>query len=455
MRVLNPVGGNLPPAPVSVELDDIQATALRYRPEPYYGTHVMLHVDDARAGRQFLRDLAPYVDSAADWWQAGKSWVAVAITYSGLVALGTPEESLQSFPDAFRMGMAARADRLLDYGENDPKNWEPPFGSGAVHIDVSVFSDSEEAWHRTMGTARQHYEGRPGVGVLAADDFGAQPGSLNPLGYRDSIGQPAIGGSGVAPLPGQGQPIKAGEFILGYPGEAGVPLPSPQPEVLGRNGTYVGLRKYQSRVGAFNRFLQANAQTHEERELLAAKLVGRWRSGAPLTLAPDRDDPALGADPQRNNDFTYAADPKGEQVPLGAHMRRVNPRDTQMQLLADVNIHRIIRRSTAFGAPYDPNALSEQDDEAPHGLHFIFLSAKAMETMEFLQQEWINNGNFMNLGDERDPNVGLQEDGAVFTIPRQPVRRRIHGIETFNVLRGGEYFFLPSLSALRWLGEER
>src|SRR6516165_4989604 len=109
MRVLNPVGGNLPPTPVSVELDDIQATALRYRPEPYYGTHVMLHVDDARAGRQFLRDLAPYVDSAADWWQAGKSWVAVAITYSGLVALGTPEESLQSFPDAFRMGMAARA----------------------------------------------------------------------------------------------------------------------------------------------------------------------------------------------------------------------------------------------------------------------------------------------------------------------------------------------------------
>ena len=72
--------------------------------------------------------------------------------------------------------------------------------------------------------------------------------------------------------------------------------------------------------------------------------------------------------------------------------------------------------------------------------------------MEFLQQEWINNGNFMNLGDERDPNVGLQEDGATFTIPQHPVRRRIHGIQTFNVLRGGEYFFMPSLSALRWLG---
>jgi deferrochelatase/peroxidase EfeB len=282
-------------------------------------------------------------------------------------------------------------------------------------------------------------------------DFGAQPGGLNPLGYKDGIGQPAIEGSGVEPLPGQGRPIKAGEFILGYPGEAGVPLAMPQPDVLGRNGTYVGLRKYQSRVGAFNRFLQANSQTKEERELLAAKLVGRWRSGAPLTLAPAKDDAALGEDPQRNNDFTYANDPQGRQVPLGCHMRRMNPRDTQMPVLTDVNNHRIIRRSTTYGAPYDPHAISEHDDERARGIYFLFISAKAMNTLEFLQQEWINDGTFMSLGNERDTIVGLQEEGATFTIPREPVRRRIHGIDTFNVLRGGEYLFMPSLSALNWL----
>src|SRR4029077_2638887 len=141
-------------------------------------------------------------------------------------------------------------------------------------------------------------------------------------------------------------------------GEAGEALPAPQPEVLGRNGTYIGLRKYQSRVGAFNRFLLEHTETDDERELLAAKLVGRWRSGAPLTLAPDRDDAELGADPMRNNDFNYAADPHGRQVPLGSHMRRMNPRDTEMAILADVNVHRIIRRSTTYGAPYDPNALT-------------------------------------------------------------------------------------------------
>ncbi|WP_433167127.1 Dyp-type peroxidase [Kribbella sp. CA-247076] len=441
----------LPRGAVAVELDDIQATVLRYRPEPYYGTHVMLHVDDARAGRRFLRDVTPFVDSAADWWQADGPWIAVGLTYSGLAALGVPDDSLRSFPEAFRVGMAARADQLRDRGVNDPANWEPHFGTGAVHLGVSVFSDSEDAWRRTMTVARHHYRG---LTVLSEQDFGAQPGALNSLGYRDSIGQPAVEGSGVQPLPGQGPAIKAGEFVLGYPGESGVPLPAPEPDVLGRNGTFVGLRKYQSRVGAFNRFLRAHATSDESRELLAAKLVGRWRSGAPLTLAPDRDDPALGADPLRNNDFTYAADQAGHRVPLGAHMRRMNPRDTQMQILADVDIHRVIRRSTAFGAPYDASAVSAQDDEIPRGLYFLFISAKAMATMEFLQQEWINNGNFMNLGEERDPNVGVQEPGASFTIPRDPVRRRVHGIETFNVLRGGEYFFLPSLSALRWLGEE-
>jgi Dyp-type peroxidase family len=438
---------------VTVDLHEIQATALRYRPEPYYGTHVLLHVDDAASGREFLRGLAPHVSSAAEWWNATEAWIAVAISYTGLAALGVPAESLQSFPEAFRAGMAARADILLDRNENDPKNWDLPFGNGQIHIALSIFSDTEEKWRRTMELARRKHREIPGIKVLDSQDFGGQPGDLNPLGYKDGIGQPAIEGSGVAAFPGQGRPIKPGEFILGYPGEAGVPLPMPQPDVLGRNGTFLGLRKYQSRVGTFNRFLQENAQTDSERELLAAKLVGRWRSGAPLTLAPKIDDPALGQDPQRNNNFAYTNDPNGKQVPFGCHMRRMNPRDAKLPVLTDVNLHRIIRRSTTYGAPYDPNALSAHDDEVLRGLYFLFISAKAMDTLEFLQREWINDGNFTGLGEERDPIVGLQEAEGSFTIPRTPVRQRIHGIQTFNVLRGGEYFFMPSLSALKWLGD--
>jgi len=436
-----------------LELPEIQATILRQRQAPYFGTHVLLRIDDAQAGRAFLRRLTPYIDSAAGWRTAANAWLAIGISYAGFEALGLTQQSLQSFPEAFRVGMAGRAQQLRDVGVNDPKNWELPFGTGHVHIGVSAFSDSEAKWHRAVAIAREQWEGFTGVSVLQTQDFGAQPGDRNSLGYKDGIDQPAIEDAGIDLLPGQGRPIKAGEFILGYPGKAGFPLPMPEPEILGRNGTYIGLRKYQSLVGAFNRFLQANGRTEEERELLAAKLVGRWRSGAPLTLAPDADNPGLGADPRRNNDFNYVNDPAGRQAPFGCHIRRMNPRDTELTRLTDVNVHRLIRRGTTFGPPYDPKALSKEDDEVPRGAYFLFISAKAMASIEFLQQEWINDGNFVGLGDERDPIVGVQEDGATFTIPRTPVRRRIHGIETFNVLRGGEYFFMPSLYALKWLGE--
>jgi deferrochelatase/peroxidase EfeB len=435
----------------TLDLTEIQATILRPRPAPYFGTHVLLRVDDAQAGRAFLRRLTPHIDSAANWWSAVNPWLEVGISYPGLEALGVPQDSLQSFPEAFRDGMAARARQLGDEGSNHPKGWDQHYGKGEIHIGVSAFCKSEEERRRTLAIAREQYEGLSGVRVLAMQNFGAQPGDLNSLGYKDGIDQPAIEGSGIDPLPGQGPPIKAGEFILGYPGESGFPLPMPQPDILGRNSTYVGFRKYQSRVGAFNRFLRANGSTEEERELIAAKLVGRWRSGAPLVLAPEVDNPALGADPHRNNDFNYSNDLRGRQAPFGCHIRRMNPRDSKLTRLTDVNLHRLIRRGTTYGPPYDPNAFSEADDEVPRGAIFLFISAKAMATIEFLQQEWINDGNFIGAGNERDPIVGLQEEGATFTIPKEPVRRRVQSIETFNVLRGGEYFFMPSISGLKWL----
>jgi Dyp-type peroxidase family len=434
-----------------LELEEIQATIIRDRPEPYFGTHVLLRVDDREAGREFLRRLTPHVDSAAT--VSDDTWLAVGITYAGLEALGLPQESLRSFPEAFRVGMAGRAAQIGDVGRNAPENWDFPFGIGEIHIGVSAFSNTAENWRRAVAIAREQAVGFSGVTIVHTQDFGAQPGSLNPLGFRDLIGQPAIEGSPVEPLPGQGDPIKAGEFILGYPSETGVPLEMPNPEVLGRNGTYVAVRKYQTRVGTFNRFLHANGATPEERELLAAKLFGRWRSGAPLTLAPDGDDPELGADPRRNNDFDYSGDPRGLQAPIGCHMRRLNPRDTKLAILTDVGIHRIIRRSTTYGAPYDAAAMSPEDDEVPRGLYFIFLSAKAMATLEFLQSEWINNGNFTGLNEERDPIVGLQQDDSVFTVQQSRVRRRVHGVATFNILRGGEYLFMPSISALKWIAE--
>src|SRR5260221_1056026 len=116
-----------------VDLHDIQATVLRYRPEPYFGTHLFLHINDAHGGCSFLRRLAPHIASAADWWNAGDAWIAVAISYPGLAALRLPADSMRSFSEAIRVGMAARAEKLRDDGANDPKNWDQPFGSGQIH----------------------------------------------------------------------------------------------------------------------------------------------------------------------------------------------------------------------------------------------------------------------------------------------------------------------------------
>jgi deferrochelatase/peroxidase EfeB len=170
MTLIDRPGAGLPRAPVTVELDDIQATVLRYRPEPYYGTHIMLHVDEALAGREFVRRLTPHVESASGWWKAGRSWISVAISYAGLVALGVPEDSLQSFPEAFRAGMAARAGRLLDYGPNDPGHWDAPFGSGLIHIGgqrlqrlrTGVAPDHGDGAAAVRGIPRRHRADRAG-----------------------------------------------------------------------------------------------------------------------------------------------------------------------------------------------------------------------------------------------------------------------------------------------------
>jgi Dyp-type peroxidase family len=438
---------------VKLQLEDIQGLILRSRPEPYVGIHAMLHVDEAAGGRDLLGRLAAHVPSAEDWTNEMEAWVGLAISHQGLKALGLPEQSLSSFPLPFRAGMAARAEQLRDFGENAPDSWEEPLKPGVLHIALTIFAADKAALDKAVDKAMGELDRSSGVTLVATHEFGADEDAENPFGFRDAIAQPDIAGSGVEPLPGDGPAIAAGEFILGENSETGQPLGVPWPAHLGRNGSYVVLRKYDSRVGAFNDFIREHSNKAQEQEKLAAKMVGRWRSGAPLILSPDHDDQALGADPLRNNDFNFSKDPRGLLCPYSSHVRRLNPRDSKMTILNDVNIHRIIRRPSTFGPKWTPDVTAEDDARRGCGLYFIFISARACDTIEFLQQEWINRGNFIDLGEERDPIVGLHEQPGTFTIPDEPARRRVNGVSTFNRLRGGEYLFMPSLSSLKWIAE--
>ncbi len=437
---------------VSLELEDIQAGALYERPSPYVGTYLLLCIRDKADGRELVRRLHQLANPAGSADTPDDTSVTVAFTYQGLKVLGVPQASLDSFAPEFRAGMAARAEALGDVGESAPDQWEQPLGSSDVHVAIAVLSSERAELDAVAERARAAHAELPGIELIWKQDCYQLDTGRTSFGFKDGIGQPAVEGSGRPPTNPREQPIKAGEIILGYPDETGELPPMPTPEVLGRNGTYVVFRKLHTKVAAYRSYLRARATTRAEEDTLGAKMVGRWQSGAPLAVTPDTDDPELGGDPRRNNDFLYGDDPRGFKCPVGAHARRANPRDAlDQEGSVDVRLHRMIRRGTSYG-PMLPDGVLE-DDGADRGIIFVFAGAHLKRQFEFVKTQWLNDGIFIGAPLESDPLVGPHHDPTGFTIPQRPIRRRLQDLPPFVITRGGEYCFAPSLSALRWIAE--
>lgn len=436
----------------ALELDDIQAGALYERPSPYVGTYLLLHIADRADGRELVGRLQRIVNPAGAADGADETSVTVALTFHGLKALGVPQASLDSFAPEFRQGMAARAEILGDTGESAPDQWEEPLGTDAVHVAIAVLSSDEDRLAAVAERARRAHAELPGIDLVWRQDCYQLATGRTSFGFKDGIGQPAVQGSGRPATNPRERPLEAGEIILGYPDETGELPPMPSPDVLGRNGTYVVFRKLHTKVAAYRSYLRARAATRAEEDLLGAKMVGRWQSGAPLAVAPDMDDPKLGGDPRRNNDFGFADDPRGFKCPAGAHARRANPRDAlDGEGSVDVRLHRMIRRGTSYG-PLLPAGVTE-DDGVDRGIVFVFAGAHLKRQFEFVKTQWLNDGIFIGAPLESDPLVGPHHEPGSFTIPQRPIRRKLQELPPFVVTRGGEYCFAPSLSALRWLAE--
>ena len=435
---------------VTLEFDDIQHILLTRAPA-LTGRYEFLSFRSAASGRTWLSAIMEKVHSAQSMRESvdtEKRWVTVAFTLNGLRALGVDEQSLATFPEEFKQGMAARAETLGDTGANHPDNWTDKTASPDLHAIVILFARNEVERERCQAEHAKLIARCEGVEVLSSLDLQAIPPFTHAhdhFGYRDRLSQPAIEGTGEEPTPGSGAPLKAGEFILGYPDEGGASANLPQPEILSRNSSFMAYRRLQEHVGRFRDFLRDNGSTPEEQELVAAKLMGRWRSGAPLVLAPNKDDPGLGADPQRNNNFNYKQmDPHGYAAPLGSHIRRMNPRDTAVNM----NRRRMIRRGATYGSPLPDGA---PEDGKERGIAAFVICASLIRQFEFAQNVWINDKNFHELGNERDPIIGNQDGTLEFKIPKRPVRKKITGLPAFTTVRGGAYFFLPGLKALRYL----
>jgi len=433
-----------------LEFDDIQHILLTRTPA-LTGRYEFLSFGNPAGGRAWLSELIDRVDSATEaiaGMDGTQRWITLAFTINGLRALGVPDESLASFPGAFREGMAARAAILGDTGASHPGNWVGDLAGEDLHAIAILFARTEEEHLRCIGVHDDLIARCDGVRSLSFLDLNATPPfnyAHDHFGFRDRLSQPVMKGSGEEPTPGSGDPLEPGEFILGYPDENGPQANLPQPEELSRNGSYMAYRRLEEHVGAFREYLRENSDTPEGADLLAAKFMGRWRSGAPLVLTPDRDDPELGADPLRNNDFNYKEmDLHGYACPLGSHARRLNPRDTAHYM----NRRRMIRRGATYGPALPDDA---PDDGVERGIAAFIICADLVRQFEFAQNVWINDKTFHELGNEHDPICGSQDGNLDFTVPKRPIRKVHKGIPAFTTLRGGGYFFLPGLNGLRYL----
>ena len=433
----------------SLEFEDIQHFLI-HRSPALAARYEFLTFRKPAAGRAWLRAMTEKVTTAAAVrsGQLDTRWVTVALSWNGIRALGLDDHSLASFPEEFRQGMATRAEVLGMMGANHPEHWKGGLASADLHAIVILFARDVPERERCRVEHEKFLSQCKGVEGLSSLDLEAIPPfdyAHEHFGYRDRLSQPVIEGTGEEPMSGSGPAIKAGEFFLGYPDEEGTIADGPKAEILSRNGSYLAYLMMEEHVGAFRDFLQQNGETKDEQELVAAKLMGRWRSGAPLVLTPEKDDPELADDYKRTNDFDYGKmDPHGYACPLGSHVRRMNPRDTA----ANMNRRKMIRRGGTYGPPL-PEEVPEDGRE--RGIASFVGCASLVRQFEFAMNVWANDPNFHELGNERDPIFGTQDGTFDMTIPKRPIRKKIKRLPAFTTIRGGAYFFLPGIKALRYL----
>lgn len=463
------------------EIQGIILSGYGYLPASKY---LFLHIKDSTKAKEWLNQLvttAPEITTCN--WNTGISEYAVrpeyavniAFTYQGLQKLRLPQTALDTFSQEFIEGMTQpyRSRQLGDTEYNAPQNWE--FGGSntkEIHILLILNAKSDEI-DKLYDKHRCLFELTYAAGdVLLTETGYLREDRKEHFGFHDSISQPEIEGSPKPRSEYRQDWLKAGEFILGYANEDGNLPPTPfVPEEcveydhqqnlqllqtassnskhkdLGRNGSYLVFRKLRQDVDGFNQYFE---QFAEKRELMKAKLIGRWQDGQPLVLAPDSAS-QINEDPDFN-DFSYMKlDPHGYRCPLGAHIRRANPRDS----VTGARRRRILRR----GALYSSTNAQGQEEK---GLLFICINADIRRQFEFIQQVWINNLNFNGLDGETDPIVGTnhkeirqipsssETELRAMTIQKQPIRQRL-SLPNFVSVKGGGYFFLPSMATLRFL----
>lgn len=443
---------------------DIQGFVLRGYNMPF-ARYLFIHFEDAARSRKLIGNLLNEI-TTGQRWDAGKpqSTVNIAFTHRGLVQLELPTATLITFPVEFQQGMKRRAGILGDCGVNSPERWDEIWQQDRVHAWIGVNGLTPEALDSRCARLFSLMEESRGATVFDTQDAAAnivngKPTTGEHFGFTDGFGNPDYLGVERSSQPGQGKlladgtwaPLATGELLLGYADEAGELPVAPVPHLLASNGTFMVYRKLHQNLATFRTYLERHASLYAGgKEKLAAKFIGRWRDGTPLELSPDRQDPSIVQDPNRSTNFTYAADPNGTRCPLGAHVRRVHPRDAFGFNGRLIDRRRITRRGLPYGRfAAEGEPVSDTDER---GVIFMALNASLSRQFEFVQQQWIQYGNDAHLGNDKDILLGQHGGHGRFTVQgdKKPTNPPFvcSDLPDFVELRGGDYFFLPSITAL-------
>lgn len=482
----------------TVELDDIQGLLRFGYKHQTQASFLLLRVKDREAARAWLASVP--VSSAATVEPPPDTALQLALSREGLQALGVADDIVNAFSPEFVSGLgrdASQSRRLGDVGANAPERWQWGAGQRVPHVLVMLYTRPGRLAAFQQAIEAQCANGFDTLASLATSDMDG----TEPFGFVDGISQPTLDWDRTRAVRDQEQLAYSnlsclGEYLLGYPNEYGGytdrPLLDPQrdPQALlpraedlpgqadlGRNGSYLVLRQLRQDVHGFWQFVNDQAGGDAAaRERLAAAMVGRTRQGEPVV-----------ASTQDINAFDYQADPHGVRCPLGAHVRRANPRNADLpggepglvswlkrtlgfdaqareqDRVASTRFHRMLRRGREYGVPVSiDQALSGTVSSSDTGLHFICLGANLARQFEFVQSAWLASTRFDGLRNESDPLLGTREPAAdgsptdEFSMPQpEGPDRRVCGLPQFVTVLGGAYFFLPGIRALRYLASTR
>ena len=456
------------------DLSAIQGGILRgYRVKSAH--HFVVSFENVRNAARLLEEMASptsslSVTTAQDWPARPISALNIGLTAAGLTKLGVPESLLSLFPRAFRRGPTHRATALGDEGQSSPERWV--FGgpkARPVHAVVSLYAIRPKAGAQDQDpncaqfvvrcdAVRQVLKQRQ-VDVLCEVCAAALPDDREHFGFRDGIGQPNIEGDGRQHVPDLQPRAPTGDFLLGreYHNQFGGNFIGDLPRELADNATYGAFRMMQQDVFKFRDFISTlNAHHKLDEGLLAAKIVGRWRDGTPLTLAPTacptKPVSALNEFDYRFSDraLTYFDDADGLRCPVTAHIRRMNPRGAMV--MGKPYSRRVIRRNVPYGPEAPVGAL---DDGKERGLVGFFFCGDLEMQFEFLLKTWANmDVHTPGVRDTKDPFLGAHPpSGGRFIIrtndERDPIV--IANMPRFVLTRGSAYCFMPAVNGLQFL----